>query len=350
MKYILPSDQELATPQVHPSQHQPHIQPVNAPLYVVTAYTNIFRFQSRQRLYQRFAKMCEDAGAKLYTVEAALRDRHFEVTSPANPTHVQLRSPAEMWHKENLLNIGISRLPADWEYVAWVDADVEFVRPDWVVEAIHQLQHYKLIQMFSHATDLVPDAASPGHAYAPSSYQFRSFMYSFLTSGGHAWFPSLNTPPGVGASGAGAYWHPGFAWAARRSAVSDIGGLGDRAPLGAADYYMAAGLVGAMERVMLRNYTNDYRDYWNIWQSRVQRSLTVSDIGYMPGYLLHHFHGPKANRRYQTREQILVDEKFEPTKDLKYDPQGVLDFVGNKPMLEVKIREYFRARNEDALS
>jgi hypothetical protein len=352
MKYILPADQLAAAREVHPSQRQHHIQPVNAPLYVVTSYSNIFRFYSRQKLYQRFEKMCEDAGAILYTVELALRDRHFEITSPFNPRHIQLRSPAELWHKENLINVGVSRLPADWEYVAWIDADVEFARPDWAVETIHQLQHYKLIQMFSHAMDLIPDPQSPGHAYAPASYQFRSFMYSYLTNGTHAWFPSLNTPAKAfqGASGAGAYWHPGFAWAARRSALSDLGGLGDRAVLGAADYYMAAALVGAVDRVMLRSYTADYRAYWENWQRRAQRSLTVSDIGYMPGFLMHHYHGPKAKRRYETREQILADEKYEPSRDLKYDPQGVLDFEGNKPRLEVKIREYFRARDEDAVS
>ena len=356
MKYILPADQLANARAVHPSQRQHHIKPVNAPLHVVTTYSNVFRFYSRQKLYQRFEKMCSDAGAILTTVELALRDRHFEITDPNNPQHVQLRSPAEMWHKENLINVGISRLPADWEYVAWIDADVEFARPDWATETIQQLQHYKLIQMFSHAMDLVPDPSSPGHAYAPSNFQFRGFMYSYLNNGCHPWFPSLNTPAAKtvkeqgGTSGAGAYWHPGFAWAGRRSAISDLGMLGVRSPLGAADYYMAAALVGSLDKVMLRSYTPDYQQYWNNWQDNAQRKITVSDIGYMPGFLMHHFHGPKAKRRYETREQILVDEKFEPSRDLKLDPQGVLDFTGNKPKLEVKIREYFRQRDEDATS
>ena len=31
-----------------------------------------------------------------------------------------------MWIKENLINIGINNLPANADYVAWCDADIEF--------------------------------------------------------------------------------------------------------------------------------------------------------------------------------------------------------------------------------
>ena len=47
------------------------IKPVDAPLYVVTPIVNPSRYQSRYRLYHGFAKYIADAGAILYTVEAA---------------------------------------------------------------------------------------------------------------------------------------------------------------------------------------------------------------------------------------------------------------------------------------
>ncbi len=52
---------------------------------MVTVVSNPLRYYARYKLYQAFAKMVEEAGGILYTVELALRDRHFEVTDPQNP-------------------------------------------------------------------------------------------------------------------------------------------------------------------------------------------------------------------------------------------------------------------------
>src|SRR6266704_546709 len=97
-----------------------------ADLYVVTAVSNYERYKSRYRLYRDFEKRCLDAGAKLYTVEAAFGERPHEVTNRDNPQHIQLRTSSQLWHKEQMINIGISRLPSDWKYMAWVDCDVVF--------------------------------------------------------------------------------------------------------------------------------------------------------------------------------------------------------------------------------
>src|SRR5229473_1294403 len=101
-------------------------------LHIITAISNPCRYRTRYDLYRRFAKYVAESGARLTTVEAAFGERDFAITEPGRPDHVQLRTSHEIWHKENLINIGITRLPADWEYVAWVDADVAFARPDWV--------------------------------------------------------------------------------------------------------------------------------------------------------------------------------------------------------------------------
>ncbi len=97
-------------------------------LHVVTAISNPVRYRSRYRLYRQFAQHVADAGAELTTVEVAFGSRPFEVTDAGHSRHIQLRSREELWFKENALNIGISRLPADAEYTAVVDADFTFAR------------------------------------------------------------------------------------------------------------------------------------------------------------------------------------------------------------------------------
>src|SRR4051812_17323789 len=121
---------------------------MGATLHVVTAISNPERFRSRYNLYKNFEKHVTDAGGELTTVELAFGNRPYVITDANNPKDVQVRTSCQIWHKENLLNLGISRLPRNWEYVAWVDADIMFARPDWVEETLHQLQHFHVVQMF----------------------------------------------------------------------------------------------------------------------------------------------------------------------------------------------------------
>lgn len=351
-----PSSHLASVRDVHPSQRQAHVKPITAPLYVVTVISNPQRFRTRYELFRAFEKQCLDAGAIPYTVEMQLRDRHFEVTEPDNPCHIQLRNPSEIWHKENLVNIGIRHLPADWEYVAWVDADVVFARPDWVNETLHQLQHYNVVQMWSHAQDMGPN-------FEPIGQAFESFLYSIAID---REFPSylsdtVSLTQDCAGSGApygeahgrsrmadGHLWHSGYAWAARRSAISDVGGLGDLAVLGSADHHMAAALVGKVERTIHHGMSPAYKQYWERWQALAMKHIK-GNVGYVPGTLLHNWHGAKRHRKYVDRWKILVDHQYDPGLDITRDVQGLITLTDRLPGLRDDIRRYFQQRNEDSV-
>src|SRR5476651_861088 len=106
-------------------------------LYVIAVISNPVMYQSRIRLYQEFAeRMRNTPNVKLITVEHAFGDRPFDVTDANNPDHVQLRGGPEyeLWLKEPMMNRGFKHLYdtyPDWQYAAWIDADVELSRPDW---------------------------------------------------------------------------------------------------------------------------------------------------------------------------------------------------------------------------
>jgi hypothetical protein len=346
MKYILPSEQKEIG--VHPSQCQIHVKPVGSPLHVITAISNPFRYYSRYRLYQGFEKMVADAGGVLHTIELALRDRHFEVTTPDNPNHIQLRSPAILWHKENLINLAIQRLPADAEYVAWIDSDVQFARPDWVQETIHQLQIYKVVQMWTHNVDYGPEH----QPIAQCSSLFASYMRDR-----HVLQPlirnpnSQNKPEPAGGSlvpGPKGLMHTGYAWAARRSALSDLGLLGDIGILGSGDRHMAYALLGEVERSFPIGIHSAYKDYWLRWQARAEAKIQRK-IGVVPGTINHYWHGSKQHRRYQDRWKILVGDHFNPLEDIKYDFQGILELTERNWKLRDDVIHYFSVRNEDSI-
>jgi hypothetical protein len=270
--------------------------------------------------------MVADSGAVLITVEAAFGNRPYAITQACNPNHIQLRTSTEVWHKENMLNLGIARLPSDWEYVAWVDADVSFARPDWANETINQLQHYHLVQMFSQAQDLSP-------THEPIQKHF-GFVYSYQ----HALQGNKDY----------SNWHPGFAWAARRQAIDDLGGLIDYAVLGAADRHMAHALIGRVEQTIHSQLTEAYANNLLTWQQRSELYIR-RNIGFVNGLLLHYWHGKKRDRRYAERWNILVDNHFDPNLDLKRDRQGLWQLTERNIKLRDDIRGYFRSRNEDSI-
>lgn len=311
------------------------------PLYVVTPIFNSQRYRSRWRLYEDFAKRVEESGAILYTIEAAFGDRAWVVTEPSWEHHIQLRTGHELWLKENLINLAVSRLPQDWKAVAWVDADVRFVRDDWANETLHRLQHVKFLQMWSQFQDL-----SKNHEIIGENQSFMSVYESGVprqrvTSGDYPYYGRRGYP--------GA---PGLAWAATRDAWDAVGGLIDWSILGACDWFMAHALVGELDRVIKPDYPTAYTDPMYEWQRRAELGIK-RNVGVMDGLALHEWHGPKSQRRYATRDKILVETKFDPATDLKRDWQGLYQ-LHTEPWnlrqyaLRDRVRRYFSERDEDA--
>jgi hypothetical protein len=253
---------------------------------------------------------------------------------------VRCDSDQEIWTKESLMNIGLQHLPPDWKYVAWIDSDVIFSRPDWVSETLHQLQHYHVVQMFSMALDLSPK-------YEPIAAH-HSFIHSIQQ--GHEppaddpYYYAADPCPGLPVN----RWHTGYAWAARREALDKVGGFMDFPILGAADHHMAKALIGrGLESVHPKMHPN-YKSAVLAWQDRAEINIK-RNVGCVDGTLLHFWHGSKVNRRYVDRWKILVENKFDPQVDIFRDTRGLYKLTGNKPRLRDQIRAYFRQRNEDGI-
>lgn len=318
-----------------------------ATLHVCTIISNPVRYASRYRLFHNFCHQSSTAKIEHWTVEIAYGNRPFSVTSATNPNHLQLRTTDELWHKENGLNLlfaHVLRHRPDAEYFAWVDADVTFARPDWAEETLQQLQHYDVVQMFSHCQDLGPKFQPVGGMKNGWVWMY----YNEPLAKVQAMAGAMKTAKGDYGYAKGGYWHPGFAWAARRSALDHAGQLLDTCIVGSADWHMAAALIGEAERTLSAPVHPHYKRDVLRWQERVERHIH-RNIGYVDGVLNHHWHGRKADRFYGDRWRILVDNEFDPDVDLKRDAQGLYLLAGNKIRLRDDLRSYFRARNEDSI-
>ena len=111
---------------------------------------------------------------------------------------------------------------------------------------------------------------------------------------------------------------------------------------------MACALITRVDESIHGDMSRTYCRYWHRWQERAFLSVR-QNIGYVPGLLLHYWHGAKRDRKYVDRWQILTRNKFDPAEDLIRDAQGLWQLSGNKPQLRDDIRDYFSQRNEDGI-
>ncbi len=313
------------------------------PLYVICTVFNPRRFESRIRLYDEFAKWVEGSGVKLLTVEVAFGDRPHVVAEEFNPWHMKLFTKHELWHKERALNLGLQRLSQlvpDWKYVAWMDTDIRLARPDWVVESVHLLQHYAVIQMFGEARCL-----GPKHENA---FTCRSIGKTIEAHGLLGWAGN----PGVTTKEQNPYLrqgHPGLAWAFRRDELNDVGGWLDTCANGSGDLHMAACFAGDWRLVTSPKSSPGYKAAIKKYGDLCNRYVR-GNISFMPGAVDHYWHGRSHERGYQERWKMIDKYKFDPATDLIPDVQGLWKLNLADPRVRAfatDARKSLAARNED---
>ncbi len=300
-------------------------------LHVVTAIANPIRWQSRIELYRDFEAHMLASGVQLTVVECAYGERPFECAGTPGVNHIPVRAKSLVWNKENLLAIGIARLPADAKYIATIDADIRFRKTGWAGETVHALQQYDIVQPWSDCYDLGPN---DDHLAAHRS--FCRLVHE-------------DKPMGYGPNGVAGYQygHPGYAWAYTRQSLEWVGGLIETAALGAGDHHMAMALIGRANESVPGKLIGAYSEPIFRWEARAKAHI-AKNIGYVPCTIEHAWHGSKEKRAYVDRWQILERNQFDPSADLKRNTYGVLELAGNKPQLRHEIDRYFRARDEDS--
>lgn len=173
---------------------RPECQPL---MYVILPYFNFCGFQKRRELFIEFVEHMKDTNGVRVVIA--------EVDGPANLPrmcvwkHLRIKPASNIWVKECLVNMAVKSLPKNWERMAWIDADIEFLNKDWVHEAILELGSADVIQLFQTAVNLGPNGESIKID--------KSFAYMAKDSG---------TPYVVGDQYG--FWHPGYAWACTQRA------------------------------------------------------------------------------------------------------------------------------------
>lgn len=302
-----------------------HLDAMDDTLYVISMVSNPARFSRRYHLFEEYCvRMRRNPQVHLITIEVALGDRPYCTSAT-----LKIRSPHQLWIKENALNIAARTLPEDAKYIAFIDTDIEFLQADWVSETIHSLQVYDVVFPWENAID---------HGPSGEILQVHtSFGKRFIDHGNR--YVHNEKIYGV--------WHPGYAIAFRRDAYNTIGGLFELDILGSGDRTTAMALVGVFSKHVNSNMTERYKATVMAYEKRCQK--LNNNIGYTSGSIRHYWHGRKSLRGYATRWSVLIENKYDPLTDVHKDTNGLLQLTEDKPKLRDQIRAYFHARNDDSV-
>jgi len=303
-------------------------EPIEEKLHMIAVVSNPCLYAKRYILMKEFIHRIEteEPNVILYVVELAYKNQKFMITDAKNKRHLQLRTETPLWHKENMINVGVKHLlPANFKAFAWVDADVEFDSPTWAMDTLKVLNGTKdVVQLFSHCVDMDKD----------------EMVMSVFNSAGYKLMKNSVYCPVRGIN----YSHPGFAWAITRKAYEKVGGLYDKGILGSGDFIMLIGLMGVAQKYISSAYHEDYKQSILEFEQKAKHLR----LGYIPGVIRHYFHGSKVNRRYQDRNQILRTFHYSPKEHTQLNAQGLIEpSPAFAEEFKEEIYQYFLARNED---
>lgn len=264
-------------------------------LCVVTALFNHTQAPQIISNYQTFAKWLH---CDLFVAELLL-----DGAEPIAPGALHLRASSRdgnFWQKENLLNLLIKSLPAKYDAVAWIDADI--LLPDnWVPLTTHALQYCPVVQLFEKVQRLDNE----------------SRVAETLKSAG------VHINKG----------HPGYAWAARRDFLDKIGGLFAYDIFGGADSRMRWAFARRHPPKANQIFSQGLWQRWEEWTGLVQRQLRRPFM-FVPQTVRHLPHGSPDHRQYSNRMRAAAKFQFDPATDICQDDQGLFRTTGRNPEME----------------
>lgn len=297
-------------------------------LYIILPYFNYCNYERRTELFLQFiSRIRYNPVIRIVVVEAGTPDTGFLLPKTISGIyrHIAFHCKEHVWIKENLINLAVAQLPPTWKYMAWVDADITFLNPEWAEQTIIALDNkYDVVQMYQTCVNLGP--------LEEALKIDRSFGYMHCESG-RAYHKTAKY----------GFWHPGYTWAMNRKAYDQLGGLIDFGILGSGDRHMALAFIGLVEYSYPGNIHENYKQELARFQ---QRAIGIR-LGWIPGTILHHWHGRLEDRKYQERWLILTKNQYDPMQDIVRNKDGVIHLTQTGQRLTQQLTDYFLGRKED---
>lgn len=287
-------------------------------LAIITCHYNWFGFEKPRENLRRFCEATKDL--PVYGVEAQLPGHPMQTTGMPGWQQITATQMQVMMQKERMLNLAETMVPAEYDALAWVDADILYDNEDWFVATARALDIHPVVQPFTRARWLARDGSTiderPGIASQPDQLD-RCLA------------------------------HPGFAMAARRALwTQGRGGLYEDLVVGNGDVGFAAAALN-LEQAAHIGMNPQLKAHYDAWSMPVRKWLKRRPMGFVPGTASHLWHGDIKDRRYVERNEVLI-KTLDPAKHLTRGDNGLMTWTADAPFgLRYAIRSHFANRRED---
>jgi hypothetical protein len=295
-----------------------------AKLAVITCHYNWAGFDMPVRNLRRFLRQMDRYKVPVYGVELYLKGHTPEMAGTPGWRSIPVTKKAILWQKEALLNMAERMVPPEFGIIAAIDADVEFTNPNWHRDTLRAMTFHPVVQMFhtAHWTDRRGRVTRSRGAVTRLGLD----MEKWTT-------------------------HPGFAWAFDRALYREMGGWYDVAPMGAGDTLLCIALQKKPVRDEWMEHAYSYlgpknRGHFDAWAQRVRSVTKGMAYGYVPGDLIHEWHGDWINRRYHERAKWIAG--YDIQRHTRRHKAGYLQWsVWAPSKLRDDMVNYFLLRDED---
>jgi hypothetical protein len=293
---------------------------MNDYLYIIVPYFNFCQWKSNINNLDLFLSKNKFSKNVRIVISEGIFNSELKDYSDRVFLHLKFNFKNVFWIKENLINLAISRLPKDWKYVIWCDRDVVFDGEQWIDKSIEKLSQCDVIQPWNKLNYL-----------DKNGNKLNAIYYS-----------TLYTKSGVLEKNI--HGHSGMAWGINNVFYKKIKKILDWQIVGGADITLGFSFG-----------IKDHKKLLKLMQTKAMKKTfkkylkNFKDIkyDYVEANIKHLWHGDLENRSYSQRYKILEKHNFDPSKDIYYNNDGVIELSESKIDLEKDIINFFMSRKED---
>ena len=258
-------------------------------------------------LHRNFRDYVRSHGVNFQTVEVIFPGQEFQLTKPNNePNDLQYKDNWIFAMRENLVNVGIKHLPADWQYFSWVDQHIFWPDTYWFEKAIWLMSHHNIVHLLNgndfwnltNGTDYHLDGVGMMYyQYGQNAWRYEPKQY-------------------------------GLSWAMRREIYTEVGGLLDICIGTKCDLYQVFAYLGITYTD--QTGTLDYSRQIGEWQAHAIE-VYKQKIGFLDCKVYHfmHCYDDCQTSNYDKQIWTLIKNNYNPARDLHRDEEGRLSLVNN---------------------
>jgi len=296
---------------------------MNNNLYAIIPFYNYFNNTKRNiHLSQFINNYCNISNLKIVIAEGVADNTPLIDHSSLVYSHQKYNTTQKIWIKENLINLAVTaQLPSDWQFMCWIDCDVQFLYPNWVDASIRLLKNYDAIQMFDYV------------------FHWNEKQDNFYNA--HiGYINSLTNKIDVNG-----LKHCGMAWGMKRSLYERVGGLWENNVIGSGDTLIGKSITqqfldkdiinGQLNYIYSPEYLEQITKYYKLFSG--------TKYSYLKNPILSGWHGSWDSKKYVDRHKILKKYDFN-ANFINKNNNGIVNINNKYTDLVGDIHEYMETR------